>query len=307
MKIVYDNSSILKILNDFSNCTNLVASCHFDEIEFQSPTVCDTKESDTVKNLNYFDAISAQNGEHFCLYVQKKENMALKCSRDSLFYKRQAKQERRTILYTCHAGLCETVTPIILNDVIVGYIMLGKFIDQDRYYSTIEKVKQTAKKYDLDEAKLLSLYEKIPVVSFQHLHSAINILHLCITQILEKHFIQIKNLALIEQIHSYILENISSPLSVDNICSKFFVNRQKLHTLFKKHFNDSVKHFILIKRLETAKDLLLNSDKSVEDIAYETGFSNYNYFIRVFRSTIGVPPLQFKKQFLSKVNEEILI
>lgn len=303
MKIIYDNSSILKILNDFSNCTNLVASCHFDEIEFQSPTVSAVKDTDTVKNLNYFDAIRNENGSHFCLYVQEKDGMTLKCSRDSLFYKRQAKQERRTILYSCHAGLCETVTPIILNDVIVGYIMLGKFIDQDRYYSTIEKVKQTAKKYNLDEAKLLSLYEKIPVVSSQHLHSAINILHLCITQILEKHFIQIKNLALIEQIHSYILENISSPLSVESICSKFFVNRQKLHSLFKKHFNDSVKHFIITKRLEKAQDFLLNSDKSVEDIAYETGFSDYNYFIRVFRSSIGISPLQFRKKSVPNQNE----
>ena len=100
----------------------------------------------------------------------------------------------------------------------------------------------------------------------------------------------VKNLSLIEQIHSYILENIATPLSVDDICSQFFVNRQKLHSLFKKHFNDSVKHFILAKRLEKAKDLLLNSDKSVENIAYETGFSNYNYFIRVFRLSIGIPP-----------------
>jgi AraC-like DNA-binding protein len=298
MKIIYDNTNILKILNDFSNCTNLVASCHFDEIEFQAPAISTTKETDTIKNLNYFDAIRAQNGAHFCLYVQKKEGMVLKCNQDGLFYKKQAKQERRTILYTCHAGLCETVTPIILNDVIVGYIMLGKFIDQDRYYSTIEKVKKTAKKYNLDETKLLALYEKIPVVSSQHLHSAINILHLCITQILEKHFIQIKNLALIEQIHSYILDNISSPLSVEDICRKFFVNRQKLHTLFKKHFNDSVKHFIITKRLEKAQDLLLNSDKSVEDIAYETGFSDYNYFIRVFRSSIGISPLKYRKDSL---------
>ena len=296
MKIIYDNANILKILNDFSNCTNLIASCHFDEIEFQPSTDAKTKELEKPKNANYFDEIRNNSGEHFCLYVQEKDGMQLRCSRDSLYYKKQAKQERRTIVYTCHAGLCETVTPIILDNVIVGYIMLGKFIDEDRYYSTMEKVKQAAKKYHFDEEKLLSLYEKLPVISSKHLHSSINILQLCITQILEKHFIQIKNLALIEQIHSYILENLSTAISVNQICNKFFVNRQKLNTLFKKHFNDSVKHFILIQKLEKAKNLLVNSDKSIEEISYEIGFSDYNYFIRIFRSTIGVPPLQYRKK-----------
>jgi YesN/AraC family two-component response regulator len=285
----------LKILNDFSNCTNLVASCHFDAIEFQAPS---RERFDELKpsNANYFDEMRNNHQEHFCLYVQGKDGMPAKCSHDSLYYKNQAKQERRTITYTCHAGLCETVTPIILDNVVVGYIMLGKFIDQDNRYSTIEKVRQTAKKYDLDEEKLVALYEQVPVVSTQHLTSAINILQLCITQILEKHFIQVKNLALIEQIHTYILENLSEPLSVEEICNKFFVNRQKLHALFKKHFNDSAKHFILTQRLNKAKELLLHDDKSVEQIAYEVGFVNYNYFIRIFRSTVGVPPLQYKKQ-----------
>lgn len=295
MKIVYDYTNVLKILNDFSNCTNLVASCHFDAIEFQAPSK-ERFEELKPNNVNYFDEMRNNHQEHFCLYVQNRNGMQKKCSDDSLFYKNQAKQERRTILYTCHAGLCETVTPIILDNVVVGYIMLGKFIDRENRYSTIEKVRQTAKKYDLDENKLISLYEQIPVVSMQHLTSAINILQLCITQILEKHFIQVKNLALIEQIHSYILENLADPLSVEEICNKFFVNRQKLHSLFKKHFNDSVKHFILVQRLNKAKELLLQDDKSVEQIAYEVGFMNYNYFIRIFRSTVGVPPLQYKKQ-----------
>lgn len=296
MKIVYDFNNILKILNDFSNCTNMVASCHFDAIEFQAPKSERVDDGFKPKNRNYFDALRDNNEEHFCLYIQAKDGMPKQCSDDSLFYKNQAKQERKTVIYTCHAGLCETVTPIILDNVVVGYIMLGKFIDQDHRYSTIEKIKQTAKKYDLDEEKLVSLYEKIPVVSTQHIQSAINILQLCITQILENHFIQVKNLALIEQIHSYILENIQTPLSVEEICNRFFVNRQKLHTLFKKHFNDSVKHYILTQRLNKAKELLLQDEKSVEEISYEVGFANYNYFIRIFRATVGVPPLQYKKQ-----------
>jgi AraC-like DNA-binding protein len=301
MKIEYDNKEILKILNDFSNCTNLIASCHFDEIEFKSQSTTKMESFSSNNNgedLNFFDEIRKNNeNTHYCLYIQENRSNVIKCGNDSIFYKKKAKQERKTIIYSCHAGLCETVTPIILDNTVVGYIMLGKFIDEDNYYSTIEKVKETAKRYNLDENKLLSLYEKLPIISTKHLHSAINILQLCITQILEKHFIKVKNLALIEEIHTYVLNNLSSPLFIEDICEKFYINRQKLHTLFKKHFNDSVKHFIITQRIEQAKKLLLESDKNVSEIAEIVGFDNYNYFIRIFKNIVGLPPLQYKKKY----------
>lgn len=294
MKIEYNNAKILKTLNDFSNCTNLIASCHFDDVAFsvQSSTSLQSKPS----NANNFDSTA---NEHFCHFVHEK-GLKPKCYKQDLYYKEIAKKEKQTIIYSCHAGLCETITPIIFDNIVIGYIICGKFIDAENKYSSIEKVTAFAKKHNINEKQLLAYYEKLPVVSSKQIRAAINILNICITHIIEKHFIQLKNNALTEQIKTYILDNLSTPLSVEEISKAFFINRQKLHTIFKAHFNDNVKHFVITQRLEKAKELLRSTDKTVEEIAFETGFPNYCYFIRVFKNHFSTTPLRYKKSFLSK-------
>lgn len=294
MKVEYSNAKILKVLNDFSNCTNLIASCHFDDIDFIAQS--STQENQKPDNANSFDATAR---EHFCHLIHE-SGQKHKCYQQDFYYKEIAKKEKRTVIYSCHAGLCETITPIILENIVIGHIICGKFIDAENKYSSIEKVMSFAKKNNIDEKKLLAYYKKLPVVSSKQIQGAINILNICITHIVEKHFIQLKNNALSEQIKTYILENLSRPLSVEEISKAFFINRQKLHTIFKTHFNDSIKQFIISQRLGKAKELLRSTDKTVEEIAFETGFPDYNYFIRIFKNRFSITPLQYKKSFLSK-------
>ena len=53
--------------------------------------------------------------------------------------------------------------------------------------------------------------------------------------------------------------------------------------------------WLLEKRLEVARDLLLNTDKPVLDVVIESGFKNNAHFDRVFKKHFGVQPLRFRK------------
>lgn len=93
----------------------------------------------------------------------------------------------------------------------------------------------------------------------------------------------------------YINENISNAdINVNTLAEHF---RHK----FCKEFNISPKQYTLISRLNSAKELLLNSNLSVADIAKQTGFADSNYFSRYFKRITGYSPTQFKingKKFL---------
>jgi AraC-like DNA-binding protein len=52
------------------------------------------------------------------------------------------------------------------------------------------------------------------------------------------------------------------------------------------------------KRLDYASLLIGTSSKSINDIAFESGFENNSHFSRVFRDRFGVSPLQYKKQLM---------
>lgn len=103
-------------------------------------------------------------------------------------------------------------------------------------------------------------------------------------------------------ISEYINSNISSTdIDVSVLAECYGCSTEHFRHKFRKEFNISPKKYILISRLNLAKELLLNSNLSIADIAQQTGFSDSNYFSRYFKRNTGYTPTQFKskgKKFL---------
>lgn len=71
-------------------------------------------------------------------------------------------------------------------------------------------------------------------------------------------------------------------------------------TGFKREFQELYKmppgRWLMQKRLFYARHLLLTTDKNVNEIAYSSGFENPSHFIRTFRQTYDLTPLQYRKR-----------
>ena len=67
---------------------------------------------------------------------------------------------------------------------------------------------------------------------------------------------------------------------------------------FKKVFRTTPGKWLMAKRLDYANRLIVTSSKSINDIAFESGFENNTHFSRVFKEKFGTSPLQYRKQFL---------
>ncbi len=65
----------------------------------------------------------------------------------------------------------------------------------------------------------------------------------------------------------------------------------------KYHQETGVRFSVFLKkfRISKARELLINSDRSVQDIGLEVGYWNSNYFIKVFRSLIGITPREYRR------------
>ena len=72
---------------------------------------------------------------------------------------------------------------------------------------------------------------------------------------------------------------------------------------FQKIYGEPPAHWLLNKRLDNAMQLLVGSDKSINDISFESGFENSTHFSRVFKNRYGLPPLQYrlKKSTITQV------
>lgn len=97
------------------------------------------------------------------------------------------------------------------------------------------------------------------------------------------------------KIISYINTHYNQPISLKDLCNKFFLSKVSLCKKFKSVMHCSIMDYVSRMRLSKAKSLLRDENKSVEDVAMECGYSSANYFGLIFKKEVGLSPLNYKK------------
>ncbi len=100
---------------------------------------------------------------------------------------------------------------------------------------------------------------------------------------------------LIQEIATYIYNNFEKKISLDDISTKFHISRSYLSKKFKAVTGFGFKEYLINIRIKNACSLLLETDKSITDIAFECGFNDSNYFGDAFRNVKGVSPHKYRK------------
>lgn len=100
----------------------------------------------------------------------------------------------------------------------------------------------------------------------------------------------------IRRVMTHIHENLSEPLDLAGLASLAGYSLSRFKTKFRAETGQTPAFYIATARIEQAKQALLESDRSITDIAYSLGWSSSNYFCTVFRKLTGTSPLQYRKQ-----------
>ena len=95
----------------------------------------------------------------------------------------------------------------------------------------------------------------------------------------------------------YIDENITSPISLDEIALNANMSRTYFCTVFKKLNGLSPWEYIGLKRIQMARKLLEESTKSILEISLECGYNNISHFNRAFKSVTGRKPSEYRSKW----------
>ena len=113
----------------------------------------------------------------------------------------------------------------------------------------------------------------------------------------KEQIVQSPNLALGDEIIKYINEHFQEDIQVGDIAQKFNISHVTLNRQLKQTNNLSMGKYLKLVRLMHARELLLNTNKSIELVAYESGFSNTRVLNRNFKSWKYKTPTEYRNEF----------
>lgn len=101
---------------------------------------------------------------------------------------------------------------------------------------------------------------------------------------------------LIEKVKSIVEANLENDkFDISFLARAVGLSRITLYRKIKTATGKTINRFVREIRLNKAKELILNSDKTIAEIAYEVGFGSSTYFNRCFHKHFGSSPGEFRK------------
>lgn len=104
-----------------------------------------------------------------------------------------------------------------------------------------------------------------------------------------------KDAQLILAIRDYIDEHLYEAHSVQDICRKFNINREKLQFGFRELTLTTLHAYIIRQRMERAAQRLLESDDSIKAIALDSGYKKQRSFNKTFKTIFQQTPAGYRK------------
>ena len=266
MIIKYNTEQIKRIIKNIYDLTGITIS------------VLDTKYNVLAK---------CKTSQDYCSVLQKTETARLHCHECDMTILKKCSVSKELEKHICFTGLYDAAMPIIKNDTIVGFVIMGRVrsakspisphLLSDIDAKTAEKLKKLYNKLPfITEDKLMALYDLLSFVVFD---SAFQIVYD----------------PLLTKIINFIEENFRENLSVDYLCSKFHISKNRLYKAFNDNLGSTVNLYITDVRLNFAKSLLSSSDEPVYRVAQNVGIDNYTYFCKLFKKRNGVTPTEYRK------------
>ena len=186
-------------------------------------------------------------------------------------------------------------------------------INEGFLYDTLMDVPNYIKteKYD----KYLSIFEKMCKYYETSLENDEIFLHSLILELIYtlvgeseklvfRENIKNNNYRTLEKAMSYIKNNITSNLSLENVSSYAGFSPIHFHNMFKASTGQTLREYVEDIRIKKAVNMLISTNFTLTKIAYECGFSSQSYFSYAFKRKMKITPREYVKRTFKKYEEE---
>jgi AraC-like DNA-binding protein len=237
----------------------------------------------------------------FCALMAAKSRSCAACLQTQQQLAEAARNEPQTV--TCMHGLCDTAVPVKLGDKLVGFLQTGQVFRKKPTSTQFERTARLVDEWKLpvDRNELRQTYFATKVVSGLQHSSIVKLLSIFaqhLSMITNQIVVQQENaeLPVVTKAKEFIALNQAEELSLTKVAKAVNTSSFYFCKLFKKATGLNFTDYVSRVRIEKAKNLLLNPNLRISEIAFEVGFQSLTHFNRVFKKIIGQSPTQYRGQ-----------
>jgi len=237
----------------------------------------------------------------FCAMLAQKSRACAACLQTQQQLSETATNEPQTV--TCQAGLCDTAVPVRMGDQLIGFLATGQVFQKKpteaQFNRTAKLLADWGVQNDVNE--LREAYFDTRVLSSRQHESVVKLL-----AIFAEHLSMVSNQIVVREQHAeppvvarakqFITEHQTEELSLEQVANAVHTSKFYFCKMFKKATGINFTDYLSRVRTERAKNLLLNPNLRVSEIAYEVGFQSLTHFNRVFKRILGRSPTDYRGQ-----------
>lgn len=240
-----------------------------------------------------------RNENDYCALMARKSSACAACLQTQQRLSESATHEPRVVV--CASGLTETAVPVRLGDQLVGFLQTGQVFRRKPTAVQFERVARQVASWGLEvDAELLrKAYFGTPVISGRQQEAIVNML-----SIFSQHLSMVSNQVLVRQQHpdppmiekakEYIEEHQAENLKLRQVARVVNASTFYFCKVFKKTTGINFTDYVSRIRIEKAKNLALNPNLRISEIAFEVGFQSLTHFNRVFKKITGLSPTEYR-------------
>ena len=246
-----------------------------------------------------------RNESPFCDLMAQKSRACAACLQVQEKLSEGAVNEPHTVV--CPIGMCDTAVPVRLGDRLVGFLQTGQIFRKKPSAAQFDRVAKLVADWGVtvDRKKLEEAYFSTRVVPSKQHESVVKLL-----AIFAQHLAMLSNQVLVQHENSeppvirrakeYIQEHQAEDISLSQVARAVNTSTFYFCKMFKKVTGINFTDYLSRVRIEKSKNLLLNPNLRVSEIAFEVGFQSLTHFNRVFKKVLGQTPTNYRDQLLGR-------
>lgn len=230
---------------------------------------------------------------NYCRIIQQTPGGIKRCEFSNYKLLCICRESKKPEMHICHAGLVDVAVPIIFDDEIICYAMLGQMKNNHNF----SEIKKLIGDLPIDTKEAEKHYMNNTPFDYDKVKGISSLAIMLTKYIIFENMLKPSYNKSLSSAIAYIDSHLDEKITIESLADGINICKSTLYKDFRKEYDCTVSEYINKKRIEKSTHYLIHTGMSMEDISQTVGFSSASYYSKQFKKQKGMSPLKYRSTF----------